>query len=147
MVKIRKADQAPLCCEAAPIHTPQTMSTHPQRFGTTARWSEACVTAPATGLVFLSGQLADDCAQPFDSQIAQTLAAIDHALALAGSDKSHLLQVTIFMKDLSFMPQLNAAWEAWVPAGCAPGRATVQANMVNPECLVEMTVIAAKPIA
>jgi enamine deaminase RidA (YjgF/YER057c/UK114 family) len=113
----------------------------PQRFGTTARWSEACV---FNGLVFLSGQLADDCSQPFDSQITQTLAAIEHALSLAGSDKSRLLQVTIFMKDLANMAHLNAVWDAWVPPGCAPGRATVQASMVNPKCLVEMTVIAAK---
>lgn len=112
-----------------------------QRFGTTPRWSEACT---FNGLVFLSGQLADDCTQPFEGQLSQTLAAIEHALALAGSDKSRLLQVTIFMKDLAFMPQLNAVWDAWVPPGCAPGRATVQANMVNPQCLVEMTVTAAK---
>lgn len=111
------------------------------RFGTTARWSEACT---FNGLVFLSGQLADDCSQPFDSQLAQTLAAIEHALALAGSNKGRLLQVTIFMKDLAHMAHLNAVWDAWLPPGCAPGRATVQANMVNPQCLVEMTVIAAR---
>jgi enamine deaminase RidA (YjgF/YER057c/UK114 family) len=111
-----------------------------QRHGTTARWSEACV---HNGVAYLGGQLADDTSQGFASQIAQTLAAIDRALAMAGSDKSQLLTTTIYMSDLSYMPELNAAWEAWLPMGCAPGRTTVKADMVDPNCMVEITVIAA----
>jgi enamine deaminase RidA (YjgF/YER057c/UK114 family) len=111
-----------------------------RRHGTTARWSEACV---AGGLVFLSGQLADDPAAGFDEQLAQTFAAIERALALAGSDKSRLLQVTIYVKDLACMPRLNAAWDAWLPPGTAPGRTTVRADMVDERCLVEMSVVAA----
>lgn len=111
-----------------------------QRHGTTPRWSEACVYG---GLVFLSGQLADDTTQHFDVQLAQTFAAIDRALALAGSSRARLLAVTIYVKDLACMPQLNAAWDAWLPPGCAPGRTTVRADMVDPQCLVEMSVVAA----
>jgi enamine deaminase RidA (YjgF/YER057c/UK114 family) len=38
---------------------------------------------------------------------------------------------------------MNAVWEAWLPAGNAPPRATVQANMAKPEWRVEMVVTAA----
>lgn len=112
-----------------------------QRHGSTPRWSEACV---FNGLVFLSGQLADDTTLGFAEQLQQTFTAIDKALAMAGSDRSRLLAVTIYIKDLHFMAQLNAAWSAWLPAGCAPGRTTVQATMVDPQCLVEMSVVAAQ---
>lgn len=110
------------------------------RYGTTQRWSEACV---SNGIVFLAGQLADDTSLPFDAQLTQTFAAIENALAMAGSDKSQLLSATIYMKDLNYMPQLNAAWDAWIPQGTAPGRTTVKAEMVDPKCLVEITVTAA----
>jgi enamine deaminase RidA (YjgF/YER057c/UK114 family) len=111
-----------------------------QRHGSMARWSEACV---HNGVAYLSGQLADDTSEGFVSQFSQTLAAIDRALAMVGSDKSQLLTATIYMKDLTYMPELNAAWEAWLPIGSAPGRTTIQAEMVDPNCLVEITVIAA----
>ena len=32
----------------------------------------------------------------------------------------------------------------WLPAGCAPARATVQARLASPEVLVEIMVIAAR---
>jgi enamine deaminase RidA (YjgF/YER057c/UK114 family) len=34
-------------------------------------------------------------------------------------------------------------WEAWLPAGCAPPRATVQAELARPQWRVEMVVTAA----
>jgi len=34
-------------------------------------------------------------------------------------------------------------WEAWLPAGHAPPRATVQAHLAKPEWRVEMVVTAA----
>ena len=111
------------------------------RYGTTQRWSEACT---ANGLVFLSGQLADDTSQAFEEQLQQTFAAIERALAMAKSDKTQLLSATIYMKDLAHMKALNAAWDAWILSGTAPARTTVKAEMVDPQCLVEITVTAAK---
>ena len=71
------------------------------------------------------------------------LAAIDKLLARAGTDKSQLLMVQIFIKDLADFPAMNGVWEAWLPAGNAPPRATVQANLAKPEWRVEMVVTAA----
>ncbi len=38
---------------------------------------------------------------------------------------------------------MNAVWEAWVSAGCAPTRATVEAKLAKPEYLIEIMVTAA----
>ena len=38
---------------------------------------------------------------------------------------------------------MNAAWDAWVPAGAAPPRATVEARLARPEWRVEVVVTAA----
>jgi enamine deaminase RidA (YjgF/YER057c/UK114 family) len=49
----------------------------------------------------------------------------------------------IFITDLADFPALNGVWEAWVPIGNAPPRATVQAALAKPEWKVEMVVTAA----
>lgn len=38
---------------------------------------------------------------------------------------------------------MNAAWEAWIPPGQMPARATWQATLAAPDILVEMIVTAA----
>ena len=62
----------------------------------------------------------------------------------AGSDKSRLLQVTIYLADISEIDAMNALWDDWVPAGCAPVRACVQAKLANPGYRIEVVVVAAR---
>lgn len=38
---------------------------------------------------------------------------------------------------------MNKAWDAWVPAGNSPPRATVEARLANPDYKVEIVVTAA----
>ena len=111
-----------------------------QRFDVGARLSEMAV---HNGVCYLAGQVAGDGSQDITGQTQQVLAAIDALLARAGSDKSKLLRVEIFLKDLADFPGMNAVWEAWLPAGNAPPRATVQATLAKPEWRVEMVVTAA----
>jgi enamine deaminase RidA (YjgF/YER057c/UK114 family) len=111
-----------------------------QRFDVGARLSEMAV---HNGVCYLAGQIAADASQDIAGQTRQVLAAIDALLARAGTDKSKLLMVQIFIKDLADFPALNAIWEAWLPAGNAPPRATVQANLAKPEWRVELVVTAA----
>jgi enamine deaminase RidA (YjgF/YER057c/UK114 family) len=92
---------------------------------------------------YLAGQVAADATQDISGQTRQVLAAIDALLARAGSDKSKLLMCQIFITDLADFPAMNAVWEAWLPAGCAPPRATVKAALAKPEWRVEMVVTAA----
>ena len=111
-----------------------------QRFDVGTRLSEMSV---HNGVCYLAGQVAADGSQDITGQTRQVLSAIDALLARAGSDKSRLLMVQIFIKDLADFPAMNAAWEAWLPAGHAPPRATVKADLARPEWRVEMVVTAA----
>ncbi len=111
-----------------------------QRFDVGARLSEMAV---HNGVCYLAGQVAADGAQDMTGQTRQVLAAIDALLARAGSDKSKLLMCQIFITDLADFAALNAVWEAWLPGGHAPPRATVKAALAKPEWRVEMVVTAA----
>lgn len=114
-----------------------------QRFDTGARLSEMTVHRVGDGgTVYLAGQVAGDASQDIRGQATQVLASIDSLLARAGTDKSKLLRVEIFIVDLADFPALNEVWEAWLPAGAAPPRATVQAALAKPEWKVELLVTA-----
>jgi enamine deaminase RidA (YjgF/YER057c/UK114 family) len=111
-----------------------------QRFDVGTRLSEMAV---HNGVCYLAGQVAADGSQDIAGQTTQVLAAIDALLARAGTSKGKLLMVQIYIKDLADFPAMNAVWEAWLPTGHAPPRATVQANLAKPEWRVEMVVTAA----
>jgi enamine deaminase RidA (YjgF/YER057c/UK114 family) len=111
-----------------------------QRFDTGARLSEMVV---HNGTAYLAGQVAADGSQDMRGQTQQVLAAIDALLARAGSDKSKILMAQIFITDLAEFPAMNEVWEAWLPKGAAPSRATVQAKLARPEWKVEIVVTAA----
>ena len=111
-----------------------------ERFDVGARLSEMAV---HNGVAYLAGQVPADGSQDITGQTQQVLAAIDALLARAGTSKRKLLRVEIFLKDLADFPAMNAVWEAWLPAGHAPPRATVQANLAKPEWRVELVVTAA----
>jgi enamine deaminase RidA (YjgF/YER057c/UK114 family) len=111
-----------------------------QRFDVGPRLSEMAV---HNGVCYLAGQVAADDSQDIGGQTVQVLAQIDALLARAGSDKSKLLMCQIFITDLADFAAMNAVWEAWLPAGQAPPRATVQASLARPGWKVEMVVTAA----
>ena len=113
-----------------------------QRFDVGPRLSEMAV---YNGVCYLAGQVAPDAGQDIAGQTRQVLAAIDALLARAGTDKSRLLMVQIYIADLAEFPAMNAVWEGWVVPGHTPPRATVQAALAKPEWKVEMVVTAALP--
>ncbi len=113
-----------------------------QRFDVGTRLSEMAV---HNGVCYLAGQVAPDHSQDIAGQTSQVLAAIDALLARAGTDKSRLLMVQIYIADLAEFPAMNAVWESWVVPGHTPPRATVQAALAKPEWKVEMVVTAALP--
>lgn len=111
-----------------------------QRFDTGRRLSEMAV---HNGVCYLAGQVAADASQDITGQAQQVLAQIDALLARAGTHKGRLLMCQIFIRDLADFAALNAVWEAWLPDGQAPPRATVQAELARPEWRVELVVTAA----
>lgn len=95
------------------------------------------------GVVHLSGQLGDDFDADVRTQTQQTLDKIDRLLAEAGSNKSNIISVTIYLKNIEAdFAALNEVWEAWIDNDAVPARACVEAAMFDPRILVEMSVIA-----
>ena len=105
------------------------------------RLSEAAV---YNNTIYLAGQVAEDNSQDITGQTKQVLAAIDKLLGEAGSDKTKLLQVTIFIADMKDFPSMNAVWDEWVVQGATPPRATVEAKLAKAEWKVEMLVVAGR---
>jgi enamine deaminase RidA (YjgF/YER057c/UK114 family) len=93
--------------------------------------------------VYLAGQVADDPSADVAGQTRQVLASIDRLLAAAGSDKTRILSATIYLADIGTFAQMNSEWDAWVPRGHTPARATVEAKLAAPPYKVEIQVVAA----
>jgi len=101
-------------------------------------------TAIHNGTVYLAGQVADDTTQDIGGQTREVLGHIDRLLVEAGSDKSSILMVQIFISDMAHFAGMNAVYDDWVSTGHAPPRATVEAKLANPAGLVEIVVTAAQ---
>jgi len=113
-----------------------------QRFDIGPRMSQVVVHGDT---VYLAGIVAKaTMGESVAKQTQEILSIIDGHLAKAGSDKSKLLSVTIYITDVKTFAEMNAAWEAWIPAGNTPARATVTAGLMQPGYSVEIMVIAAR---
>ena len=82
--------------------------------------------------VYLAGQVALDTSAAAEAQTADILRQIDALLNEAGTDKTYLLSVQIFLADLADFAAMNRAWDAWLDPRHKPARATVQAQLANP---------------
>ncbi|WP_055446458.1 RidA family protein [Lacinutrix mariniflava] len=94
--------------------------------------------------IYLCGQVAKDATKGIKEQTETTLEKVEELLNKAGSDKKHILSVTIYVRDIKDFSAMNEVWDAWVAEGYQPVRACVEARMARPELLVEMSVVAAK---
>ena len=111
-----------------------------QRLHVGKRLSEAAI---HNGTVYLAGQIADDTAQDIGGQTREVLGHVERLLNEAGSDKTRILSCQIYIADMANFPGMNEVWDAWVVPGHTPPRATVEAKLANPACLVEIVVAAA----
>lgn len=94
--------------------------------------------------VYLAGLTAEDQSKDAKGQAAQILAKIDRLLELCGSNKSKILTATIWVSDIRNRALMNEAWTAWADAKNLPARACVESKMADPNCLVEIMVVAAR---
>ncbi len=98
----------------------------------------------ANGLVFTAGVIPSDLSRDVAGQTADVLAEIDRLLALCGSDKSKVVQATVWLNDIRHRDGMNTSWSAWLGGKNAPARACVEAKLIDPRMLVEISVVAAK---
>jgi len=110
------------------------------RFDQTARRSRALTHG---GLVYLTGQVADDKGADIATQATQVLAKIDAILAQAGTDRSRLLTAQVWLADMADFAAFNAVWDAWVIPGQTPTRCCGQVALADPAYKVEIVTTAA----
>ncbi len=75
-------------------------------------------------------------------QARDAFANLDRQLQEAGTDKSRILMVMIYVTDITDKPEFNRAWDEWVDRGNLPLRACVGVDLENDD-LVELVVTAA----
>jgi enamine deaminase RidA (YjgF/YER057c/UK114 family) len=93
--------------------------------------------------IYLAGQVGAP-GKSVTEQTQAVLKSIDLLLAEAGSSKSKLLSVTIWLADMRDFAAMNAVWDAWIDPANPPARATGEAKLATPEYLVEIIVVAAR---
>lgn len=110
-----------------------------KRIETGPRMSQAVVHC---GVVYLAGQVGTAGAS-ITKQTEDILANIDRLLAEVGSDKTKILQSTIWLSSMDDFAEMNAVWDAWVPQGHTPARAAGESKLATPDYNVEILCIAA----
>ncbi len=98
----------------------------------------------ANGLVFTAGVIPADLSKDCEAQTAEVLAEIDRLLALCGTEKSKVVQATVWLNDIRHRDAMNKSWTAWLGGKDAPARACIEAKLIDPRMLVEISVVAAK---
>ena len=112
-----------------------------KRIGVAARYSDLVLHG---NTAYFSGYVPEtSLGQSVTEQTRDVLAQIEQSLNEIGSDKSKLLQATIWLTDMAFYDEMNAVWDGWVVPGHTPARACVQARLADPGYALEIQVVAA----
>ena len=111
-----------------------------QRYKSGSRMSQAVAYG---GIVHIAGQVADTRKAGLEQQVREVLAKIEALLAEAGSDKSRLLAVNVFLPSIADFDAMNRVYDAWIDPANPPARACVEARLADPDLRVEMTAVAA----
>lgn len=100
------------------------------------------------GLVFVAGQLPIDPRDPsrepgtIEDQTARALSNIAAILAAAGTGLDHVVQMTVYVSDVSLWGKVNAVYSR-VMGDHRPARAIVPAGELRHGMLIEIQAIAA----
>lgn len=103
----------------------------------------------AGGLIFLSGQASIDehgtlvGEGDFDAQLEQTFRNIDRVLAAAGSNRRHIVKVTIYLTDMGNFPKIVDARKRYFSEPWPADTIVEVRSLALPGLMVEIDVIAA----
>ena len=90
--------------------------------------------------------MSDDFSLPFREQAERAFDALDRGLAEAGTDRSRLLTVQVYLHDVDEKPAFDAMWARWIgddPSGW-PMRSCVQVTFAGGN-KIELIAVAARP--
>ena len=94
--------------------------------------------------IFTSGQITGVIAgEDIASQTHQAMKNISAVLEEGGSDLSHIMKVTVFLKDLNDYAKVNDIYKDYFPA-TKPARSAVQVSRLPKDALIEIECIALK---
>ncbi len=99
--------------------------------------------------LFLSGMVArraDGYPAGVAAQTREVLAQLQATLAAAGMDFRDVESATVYLADVRFYAAMNEVYRELVPQP-APARATVGTQLMSPEALVEIAMVASHPPA
>lgn len=112
-----------------------------KRINPGARYSSVVV---HNGTAYCAGQVAKATAgKSVAEQTAEVLSLLDAQLASAGTDKSKLLLINIYLSDVSTFAEMNTVYDTWVDKNNMAARVTVEAKIANPLENIEISAIAA----
>lgn len=99
----------------------------------------------ANGFLYVSGQVGKDgtgnIVEGFTEQVRQTMENIKVIVETAGSSMNDVVMATIYLTDISRMPELNEIYRQYFD-GDFPARATVEVSRLGQSVDVEIAVVA-----
>lgn len=110
-----------------------------KRYQVGSRMSQGVV---ANGVLHIAGQVPNDRKASIENQTQEVLAKIDALLSEAGTDKSKLVAVNVFLPNIVDFDAMNSVYDAWIDPANPPARACVEARLADPDLRVEMTATA-----
>jgi enamine deaminase RidA (YjgF/YER057c/UK114 family) len=111
-----------------------------KRFQSGSRMSQVVIHGDT---VYVSGQVADDAKASLEQQTRQVLAKVDALLKVAGTSKSNLVAVNVFLPHITDFDAMNSVYDAWIDKANPPARACIEARLANPDLRIEITAVGA----
>lgn len=99
------------------------------------------------GTLYLAGLVSENLDLDIKGQADDVMRQLDALLTAHGSDRSHVLQATVYLADLNLKSGFNEAWQRYFDGAHLPARAAIGVADLGPKVLVEMVTIAAKKSA
>ena len=111
------------------------------KVGGSSRFSAIAV---HNGAVHLAGQVSQLKEGGIVEQTRDVFAKVDDLLAQAGTDRSKLISVQLWLADMDDYAGMNDVWDDWVQDVTPPTRVCVEARMAQPHYKIEVPAIAAQ---
>jgi Putative translation initiation inhibitor, yjgF family len=93
------------------------------------------------GIIYFCGHVDGKRHATIKEQTKALLERYDELFKQYGTDKEHLLMVTIYISDMALKAEMNEVYNAWTTPGKAPARVCVEAK-IDDGFFLEMSVIA-----
>ena len=108
--------------------------------GTPGQFAKAAVWRDT---VYLAGIIPERWDADIAGQARDVFSRIDSALHEAGTTRTRLLSLTVYLRSFDDYDGFRAAYSQWISGDALPARATVRAELRDPRIRIEIQAIAA----